>query len=210
MNLLEVAVLVLVFVLAVRGFFRGFFREAFGLLAWVGAGLVAYLLGPTYGPTVSQRYGFPIAISEALAAVGIFVALYIVCQLTGFILSRIARMIFLGPVDRAFGLVMGAAKAVAMATLYCMVVTSRRGLPEVADRVHDSPILTQAVEEGWNVFAIAREQTGLNPKWQHPYSKAELEARVALDHFLTPKPSATEPPPKVEPSPAPTPKKGRR
>lgn len=200
MNLLEFAALVLIFLLAVRGFFRGFFREAFGLLAWVGAGLTGYLLGPTYGPAVSQRYGLPIAIGEAMAAIGLFIALYIVCQLTGFILSRIARMVFLGAIDRAFGLVLGAAKAVAIATLYCMLVTSRRGLPEIADRVHDSPLLTQAVGEGWNLFAIARERTGLNPNWQHPYSKAEIEARQALDRFLTPKPSATAPPPKPEPT----------
>ena len=200
MNLLEFAVLVLIFILAVRGFFRGFFREAFGVLAWAGAGITAYLLGPSYGPMVSVRYGLPIAIGEALAAIGIFIGLYIVCQLTGFIFSRIARMVFLGPIDRAFGLVLGGAKAIAMATLYCMIVTSRRGLPEVADRVHDSPLLTQAVEEGWNVFAIAREQTGLNPIWQHPYSKAEIQARQALDHFLTPKPSATAPPPKIDPT----------
>jgi membrane protein required for colicin V production len=200
-NLLEFAALVLIFVLAVRGFFRGFFREAFGLLAWVGAGLAGYLIGPSYGLAVGQRYGLPIAIGEALAAIGIFIGLYIVCQLTGFILSRIVRMIFLGPIDRAFGLVLGAAKAVAIMTLYCMIVTSRRGLPEIADRVHESPWLTQAVEEGWNLFAIAKERTGLNPNWQHPYSKAEIEARQALDRFLTPKPSATAPPPKPKPEP---------
>lgn len=199
MNLLEFAVLVLILVLALRGFFRGFFREAFGLLAWVGAGVTAYLLGPSYGPAVSQRYGLPIAIGEALAAIGIFLGLYIACQLTGLVLSRVARLIFLGPVDRAFGLVLGAAKAVAMATLYCMVVTSRRGLPEIADRVRESPILTQAVAEGWDLFALARERTGLQPNWQHPYSKAELEAREALDHFLTPRPGAA-----ATPKPAPT------
>jgi membrane protein required for colicin V production len=198
-NALDFAVLGLILLFALRGYFRGFFRELAGLAAWVGAGLASYLLGPTYGPAVSQRYGLPIALAEAAAGVAIFVALYLTCQLAGWVLHRIARMLFLGPVDRAGGLVFGAAKAVAVATLFCMLVTSRRGLPDLAERVHDSPMLTELVEQGWGVFAMARESSGLNPSWQHPYSKAELDARATLNRFLTPKPGAT-PPPAAKPS----------
>jgi membrane protein required for colicin V production len=190
-NLLDFAVLALVLLAAIRGYFRGFFREVFGLAAWLGAGLAGYLLGPTYGPYVSQRWTLPIAVGEALAAIAIFLGIYIVCQVMGAILHHIARALLLGPVERAGGLVVGAAKAIAISALLCMVVTSRRGMPDVSERVHDSPMLTTLVEEGWNVFAIAREQTGLAPNWQHPYSKAELDARKALNHFLTPKPSET-------------------
>ena len=188
MNALDFAVLGLVLLLAVRGYFRGFFRELFGLAAWVGAGLAAYLLGPGYGPFVSQRFQLPIAIGEALAAIGLFVAVYLTCQVAGWILSRIARLLFLGPVDHAGGLVVGAAKAVAIAALFCMVVTSRRGLPDFAERVRESPMLSALTEEGWGVFAMGREYSGLNPSWQHPYSKAELEARKTLNRFITPKP----------------------
>jgi membrane protein required for colicin V production len=196
-NLLDFAVLVLILLFAIRGYFRGFFRELFGLAAWVGAGLAAYLLGPTYGPWVSQRYGWPIAIGEALAAVGVFAVLYLACQLLGLLLYYLARALFLGPVDRAGGLVFGTAKAVAMATLFCMVVTSRRGLPQFAERVNESPMLSELVQHGWNVFAIARDSTGLQPVWQHPYSKMELEARETLNRFLTPKPGAATPPPRA-------------
>lgn len=194
MNLLDFAVLALILLLAIRGYFRGFFRELFGLAAWVGAGFAGYLFGPTYGPAVSARFGLPIAIGEALAALGIFVGLYFACQLVGFVLHHLARALFLGPIDRAGGLLFGAAKAVAIGALFSMVVTSRRGLPDFAERVHDSPMLSGLVEEGWNVFAIARESTGMQPIWQHPYSKAEIEARQTLNRFLTPKPSATAPP----------------
>ena len=196
MNSLDFAVLGLILLLAVRGYFRGFFRELFGLAAWAGAGIAAYLLGPSYGPFVAERYRLPIAIGEGLAAIALFVALVLTCQIVGWILSRIARMLFLGPVDRVLGLFVGAAKAVAMATLFCMLVTSRRGLPEFSERVRESPMLSQFTEEGWNTFAIARDYSGLNPSWQHPYSKREIEAREALNRFLTPKPGAT-------PSPAP-------
>ncbi len=189
MNALDFAVLGLILLFAVRGYFRGFFRELFGLAAWVGAGVAAYLLGPGYGPAVSQRYHLPIAIGEALAAVAIFVGLYLVCQLAGWILNRLARMLFLGPVDRAGGLVFGAAKAVAAATLFCMLVTSRRGLPDFSERVNDSPWLSELVEQGWGAFAIARESSGLNPSWQHPWSKAELDARATLNRFVTPRPA---------------------
>jgi membrane protein required for colicin V production len=190
-NALDFAVLGLILLWSIRGYSRGFFREVFGLAAWVGAGLAAYLLGPAFGPTVGQRYGLPIALAEAAAGLALFIAIYLVCQLVGWILCRLARLLFLGPVDRAGGLVLGAAKALAAAAVFCMVVTSRRGLPDLAERVHDSPMLTGLVEHGWEVVAIAREESGLNPSWQHTYSKAELDARAALNRFLTPKPAAT-------------------
>jgi uncharacterized membrane protein required for colicin V production len=193
-NLLDFAVLALIVLLGIRGYFRGFFRELFGLAAWLGSGMAAYLFGPIYGPAVSARYALPLAISQALAAFGIFVALYLTCHLLGWILYRLARAIFLGPVDRAGGLVFGGAKAIAMSTLFCMLATSRRGLPDFAERVRASPMLSAMVEEGWNVFAIARNSAGIQAGWQRPYSKMELEAREALNRFRTPKPSATPTP----------------
>ena len=203
MNLLDFAVLAFILLLAVRGYFRGFFRELFGLAAWLGAGIVAYLFGPTYGPAVSARFQLPPAIGQMLAALALFVALYLLLQLTGWVLHSVARAIFLGPVDRAGGLVFGAAKAIAIGALFCMLVTSRRGMPDLAARVHASPVLSALVEEGWDVFAIAREHVRVENGWQRPYSKMELEAREALNHFLTPKPSPT-----ATPSPPLTPRPG--
>jgi uncharacterized membrane protein required for colicin V production len=195
-NLLDFAVLALIVLLGIRGYFRGFFRELFGLAGFLGAGLAAYLFGPVYGPVVGARYTLPLAIGQTLAALGIFVALYLTCNLLGWILYRLARAIFLGPVDRAGGLLFGGAKAIAMATLFCMLATSRRGLPDVAERVRESPMLSAMVEEGWNVFAIARNSAGIQAGWQRPYSKMELEAREALNRFMTPKPSGTPTPPR--------------
>jgi hypothetical protein len=55
-------------------------------------------------------------------------------------------------------------------------------------------MLTAFTEQGWGFFALAREQSEVKLGWQRPYSKMELEAREALNHFLTPKPSTTPPP----------------
>jgi uncharacterized membrane protein required for colicin V production len=191
-NLLDFAVLGFVLLLAVRGYFRGFFRELFGLAAWLGAGVAAYLFGPVYGPAVSARFQLPAAIGQVLAAFALFTALYLLLQIAGWILHSLARAMFLGPVDRAGGLVFGAAKGVAIGALFCMLVTSRRGMPDLAERVHASPMLSALVGEGWDVFAIARERVRVEKGWQRPYSKMELEAREALNRFLTPKPSAAK------------------
>jgi membrane protein required for colicin V production len=188
-NLLDFAVLALIVLLGIRGYFRGFFRELFGLAAWLGGGVAAYLAGPIYGPAVVERYRLPLAIGQSLAAIAIFVAIYISCHVAGWILHRLARALFLAPLDRAGGLVFGAAKAVAMSALFCMLVTSRRGLPDVAERVRDSPTLSALVEEGWDLFAIARDRSGISIGWQRPYSKMEIEARQELNRFLTPKPT---------------------
>ena len=194
MNLLDVAVLALILLLAVRGYFRGFFRELFGLLGWLGAGIAAYLFGPVYGPDVSARFHLPLAIGQVLAALALFAAIYVTAQVAGWLLHSVARAFFLGAVDRVFGLLLGAAKALAIAALFCMLVTSRRGLPQFAEQARESPMLSRLTEEGWDLFAIARAQADVKSGWQRPYTKMELEAREALNHFLTPKPSGTPPP----------------
>jgi uncharacterized membrane protein required for colicin V production len=196
-NLLDFAVLALILLLGIRGYFRGFFRELFGLAAWLGGGVAAYLGGPVYGQDVGQRFRLPLAIGQTLAALAIFVAVYIACQIAGWILHRLARALFLAPLDRAGGLVFGAAKAVAMSALFCMLVTSRRGLPDLAERVRESPMLSSLVDEGWDFFSIARDRAGIRLGWQRPYSKMELEAREALNHFLTPKPATTAVPQRI-------------
>jgi membrane protein required for colicin V production len=193
-NLLEFAVLAAIVLSALRGYFRGFFRELFGLAAWLGAGAAGYLLGPLLGPAVAAHFGLSRTVGDALAAVGTFTGLFFACQIAGWILYRLARVLYLGPVDRAAGLVLGAAKAIVISALFCMVVTSRRGMPSASERVHDSPMLTALVQQGWDLFAVLRESTGLRPLWQHPYSKMEIEARDTLRRFLTPKPTDTPPP----------------
>jgi uncharacterized membrane protein required for colicin V production len=199
-NLLDFAVLVLVLLLSLRGYFRGFFRELFGLAGWLGAGIAGYLFGPVFGSAVADALGVPVAIGDALAAVGIFSGFFVLCHLLGWIFYRLARALFLGPVDRAGGFVVGAGKALVIATLFCMVATSRRGMPNVSERVHDSPMLTALVRQGWDLVAVARESTGLRPLWQHPYSKMELQARETLRRFLTPQPTPTSPPPRPTPT----------
>jgi hypothetical protein len=55
-------------------------------------------------------------------------------------------------------------------------------------------MLSAFVDQGWDLFALAREGSDIKLGWQRPYSKMELEAREALNHFLTPKASTTPPP----------------
>ena len=207
MSLLDFAVLALILLLGARGYFRGFFREFFGLAAWLGGGIAGYVFAPEFAPRLVQPYRLPIAIAQVAVFCGIFLGVYIACRLTGWALARLARALFLSPLDRGAGLLFGAVKGVVMATLFCMVVTSRRGLPTLAEQVNESPVLPVMVSEGWDLFAIAQAHADVHGSWQHPYSKMELEAREALSRVLTPKPRGTPTPPSP---PAATPREGSR
>lgn len=181
MNTLDVAVLGLVFLLGVRGWFRGFFREFFGLAAWLGGGVGAHLLGPAFAPLASQRTGLPIALGQVIAFLGVFVVLYLVCRLLGFLFARAADALFLKPLDRMGGLVFGAAKGLAIGAIVCMIVTSRRGLPTMTEQVNESPVLTSLVERSWDLVGSLRTWAGLGPSWEPlPFSKFEDDARKAL------------------------------
>ncbi len=181
MNTLDVAVLGLIFLLGVRGWYRGFFRELFGLAAWLGGGVGAHLFGPAFAPLASERTGLPIALGQVIAFLGVFVAIYIACRVAGFVLARAAEALFLGPLDRAGGFVFGAAKGLAIGAIVCMIVTSRRGLPTMTEQVNESPALQALVERSWSLVASVRTAAGLPPFWEPlPFSKLEESARKAL------------------------------
>ncbi len=181
MNTLDVAVLGLIFLLGVRGWYRGFFRELFGLAAWLGGGVGAHLFGPAFAPLASERTGLPIALGQVIAFLGVFLAIYIGCRVAGFVLARAAEALFLRPLDRAGGFVFGAAKGLAIGAIVCMIVTSRRGLPTMTEQVNESPALQALVERSWSLIASVRTSAGLPPFWEPlPFSKLEENARKAL------------------------------
>jgi len=180
-NTLDVAVLGLIFLLGVRGWFRGFFRELFGLAAWLGGGVGAHVLGPTFAPFASEHTGLPIALGQVIAFLGVFLAIYVVCRILGFLLARAAYALFLRPLDRTAGLVLGATKGLAIGALLCMIVTSRRGMPTMTEQVKESPLLSTLVERSWELVGEVRQSLGLSATWDPlPYSKLEESARKAL------------------------------
>jgi len=114
MNGLDVALVIVLFVFALRGYWRGFFRESFGVLAVI-AGLAAALQLAGLGALwLQERAALPAPIQNGAAFVGIFVIVYAIVNCIGVLLDRLTGASRLRVLQRLAGAVLGVAKGAAV------------------------------------------------------------------------------------------------
>jgi membrane protein required for colicin V production len=113
-----------------RGLFKGLFRETFSLL-----GLIAgFMVGSRYDepvavllPAVGQ---LPPIVVKAISFVALFLVVYFVFCLIGWLLHRTASFLLLQSLDRAGGFFVGAGKGVAVLGLLVFLLSSFPPLSE--------------------------------------------------------------------------------
>src|SRR5437867_2011572 len=91
MNRIDLALLLVLGLAALRGWWRGFFRESFGILALVGGIMAAFRFTPNgvqmlKSVTVSAA---PLAVQAGAAFVLIFFAVYTTANLCGWVFERL-------------------------------------------------------------------------------------------------------------------------
>lgn len=164
MSVLDILLLVVLAVFAIRGFWRGFVRETMGLAALVGAGLAAALFASVGGAALVERDLVPPEVGTAAAGVGIFLVTYVGVNLVGVGVDRLARRLFLGPVLRVTGVLFALVKGGALLGLVLMV--GQRVTPWVLtdERLAESqlarPLLdltTQLLDRGGEWLSVTGE-----------------------------------------------------
>ncbi len=117
MNGFDIFVLIVVAVCMISGFFRGLIREVSGII-----GIVAgFYGGVTYYPSVMPYVTDWIAkpwVAKLICFFVLFAGILLVVSLFAFLIRKLLSIIFLGWVDRLFGLVFGSLKGV----LICSVL----------------------------------------------------------------------------------------
>jgi membrane protein required for colicin V production len=115
---LDVVVLALLAVAALRGLFHGLVRELFSLAGLVGAVWVARALGDSGTAALAPHLpGFPPAVVRGIAMAGIGIGVLFVVAIVRSLARRGAQAAGLGLVDRLGGGVLGAAEGVVVAAL---------------------------------------------------------------------------------------------
>ena len=124
-----------------RGYFRGLFREVFSLLGLV-AGFVgaAHYAQPLAGLVATYWNATPI-ILKGVAFVICFFVIYVSFNVTGWLLHRSAKILFLRTMNRLGGVVLGVGKGAALAALVVFVLTSTTLVPRSAREKLDGAYL---------------------------------------------------------------------
>lgn len=123
MNAFDIVVIVVTSFCLIRGAFKGLIGEVSGIIGVVAGFYGAY----TYYPLIAV-YGREWINSDALrnliAFFLLFVGILVAVNLLSILIQKLLKLVFLGWVDRTFGLVFGALKGVMiMSVLFIMITT---------------------------------------------------------------------------------------
>ena len=144
MNRIDVVLAVILAFFALRGFQRGFSREIFALVGLVGGVAVAAVTYADAAPMLPPEV--PEIARPGLAFVGIFLAVALVAKLAGFLVQRMLGLVMLSPLDRAAGVLFGAAKGAAVLAMAVFVVRAITP-PHALERLCEGSVLMQPLLE---------------------------------------------------------------
>lgn len=111
MTVFDIAVLVVIALSALLGWWRGFMYELFSLLGWIAAYIVARTFSDQALPYVPEALGAE-SVRSAAAFAALFVATLIVCGILAWLLSKLAKFAGLGGIDGKFGAMFGMVRGV--------------------------------------------------------------------------------------------------
>jgi len=139
MSWVDLVILVLVALSALRGFAEGAIRQILGLLGLVAGLLIGTAIAPSLSTHITHAAWRP------LLALGIILAMSIIGSalggLLGSVVAKFAHAFMLGPVDRIAGVVVGAIVALVLCWLVAGILASV-SWGSVASQIQESAILS--------------------------------------------------------------------
>lgn len=106
MPFFDIAVLVVIALSALLGWWRGFMYELFSLLGWIAAYVVASTMSDQALPYIPDAIGGEV-VRSAVAFALVFVVTLIVAAVFAWLLSKLARFAGLSGLDGKFGAMFG-------------------------------------------------------------------------------------------------------
>ncbi|MCG8637123.1 MAG: CvpA family protein [Desulfobacterales bacterium] len=172
MNLFDIGVLAIVGFCLIRGGFRGLIREVSGIIGIVagfyGANTYYLFLVPYIQPWIESE-----GVQRLICFIFLFCMILILVGLLARLIRKLLRLVFLGWVDRTFGVVFGTAKGILIVTMLFILTTTF--VPASSSFLKDSrtaPYLARASDAltlfvSQNIKAdFYRHLEGLKKEWK--------------------------------------------
>ncbi len=146
MNGFDIFVLIVVAVCLVSGFFRGLIREVSGIIGIIAGFYGAATYYPSLMPYVADWIAKP-WLAKLICFFVLFVGIVLFVGFFAFLIRKLLSIIFLGWVDRTFGLVFGFFKGVLICSVIFMLLSLFiPGGSRLVKGSHTAPYLIQVVD----------------------------------------------------------------
>ncbi|MFA5699775.1 MAG: CvpA family protein [Desulfuromonas sp.] len=103
MNVLDIAILAILFLFTLKGSLRGLLKEVCSLVGLVAAAVIAFTFYAPLAARLSAWLHLPLQVCVVAVLILLFVLTMLFFSLLGAILSRFVRLLFLGGFNRVLG-----------------------------------------------------------------------------------------------------------
>lgn len=147
MNTVDLTLVVLLFLFALRGYFKGLFRESFSLLGLIVGFMVAVRYDEPVAALWTQYWKSSLILLRALTFVGLFFIVYLTFSLAGWLLHRAAKFLLMQSVNRMGGILIGAGKGAAVLAFIIFLLVSFPLMPPKAKQRIDESYLAPTLHQ---------------------------------------------------------------
>ena len=144
-NLLDIIILVVVLFFAYNGFKRGFIDQTSTILGLLAALFVAVRQYEYFTQFLEPYFDLSISLLQFISFAVIFIVVNIVIHILGITLKKIVDAIFLQPVDRAAGFLLGIAKAGVIVYLLILIL-GQIPYQKINDVLNESFLASRIIE----------------------------------------------------------------
>jgi uncharacterized membrane protein required for colicin V production len=182
MSWVDLVIVILVALSALRGFAEGAIRQIFGLVGLVGGLLIGTAIAPSLSTHITHAHWRPVL------ALGIILAMSVIGSalggLLGSVVAKFAHAFMLGPIDRIAGVVVGAIVALVLCWLVAGILSSVTW-GSVAAEIQQSSILSAMDNVMPPVPSIDAKVAALFPGAEFPAIFDKL-VQPTLHQFVAP------------------------
>jgi len=162
-NIVDLILLALLSLFALRGYFKGLFRESFSLMGFFIGLIAAVRYDEQVAILWANYWDISPLILKVLSFVGLFFVIYFTFSLTGWLLHRSAPYLFLGGINRVGGIVLGIGKGAAILALAIFFLSSFPWMPQkIKQTMEDSYLAVPLYQFGQGMIRIG--VVGLSPQ----------------------------------------------
>ena len=159
LNVIDPALLILLFLFALRGYFKGLFRETFTLAGLVVGFMIAVRYDEALAGLGSAYWKVSPLIIRAAAFIALFFVVYFFFSLVGWLLHQSEKLLFLQTINRIGGIAVGLGKGAAILAAAAFLATSSSWVPAAAkERLDDSYLVAPLSQFAEGVVRIGKRK----------------------------------------------------
>ncbi len=160
MNRLDIAIIIVVMIFAVRGFWRGFLRECFALVGLIAGIAAAIMFSDGVAAALTEWVKLPPPACAAIAFLGIFLVLQTTITVVGILLDRITKSVFVGGLNRTAGACFAIAKTGVVIAFVLLFLHLFPVVPKFDDQVASSSIARPMVSAAGTIIRAGLRVAG--------------------------------------------------